>query len=332
MLPYRHRQVGTSILVLVGIPSVVLVIMALLGEAEAVMLVVLVMLVAAMILFGSLTVEVRSDALVLWFGPGVVRKRFDLAAIRGVRTVENAWLAGWGVRRLPNGWLYNVSGLDAVELEMEDGKRHRIGTDRPRELETALREALGDRSRYHAAASRAADQGLSAMQLRFTGEWPPPGLLSRYPNWENALDEEDVPGQDETTLRPAEEQQMIPGEVAYTAGEIVQADGTRRAALIALDDDGPNTIFGYVTESDGWTVMTLGKPSRWSCIVEDWKPEAERSPSVRFDDPLVFPLVVRSRLPLQRSGRRVAFRLGADGSYRDLGGDPADEPQERGPR
>ena len=151
------------------------------------------------------------------------------------------------------------------------------------------------------------------MEFRFTGEWPPRSLLSTYPNWENALDEEDVPGQDETTLRPAEEQEVITTEVAYTAAEIEQADGTRLGALINLYGGEVDTIIGFVTESDGWTITKLGNPGRWTCVVEDWKPEEERSPSVRFDDARVFPLVVRSTLPLASTGRRVEFRLGPDG-------------------
>ncbi len=40
------------------------------------------------------------------------------------------------------GWLYNVSGTDAVELKMKNGKRYRIGTDVPGELAEAIRQAI----------------------------------------------------------------------------------------------------------------------------------------------------------------------------------------------
>ena len=114
-------------------------------EVEAVGLFVLGSLVVALVLFSTLTVEVRRDSMELWFGPGLVRKRFAYKAMRGVRVVRNEWQFGWGIRRLPKGWLYCVSGLDAVEIEMADGHRHRVGTDRPQELEAAIREALGTR-------------------------------------------------------------------------------------------------------------------------------------------------------------------------------------------
>jgi len=42
----------------------------------------------------------------------------------------------------PHGWLYNVSGLDAVEVTTKSGKKYRIGTDVPAELEQAIRSVL----------------------------------------------------------------------------------------------------------------------------------------------------------------------------------------------
>ena len=41
-------------------------------------------------------------------------------------------------RRTQLGWMFNVSGLDAVELSLASGARFRIGTDRPGEVMVAL--------------------------------------------------------------------------------------------------------------------------------------------------------------------------------------------------
>ncbi len=38
----------------------------------------------------------------------------------------------------PWGWMFNVSGLDAVDIELKDGGRFRIGTDEPEELVRAI--------------------------------------------------------------------------------------------------------------------------------------------------------------------------------------------------
>jgi hypothetical protein len=62
--------------------------------------------------------------------------------IVGFRQVRNKWYYGWGVRGIPGGWMYNVWGLDAVELELASGKKFRIGTNEPEELVAALRARL----------------------------------------------------------------------------------------------------------------------------------------------------------------------------------------------
>jgi len=41
-------------------------------------------------------------------------------------------------RQTPHGWMWNISGLDAVEIEYRDGKCFRIGTGDPQELLAAL--------------------------------------------------------------------------------------------------------------------------------------------------------------------------------------------------
>jgi hypothetical protein len=38
---------------------------------------------------------------------------------------------GWGIHYYGKGWLYNVAGLDAVEIRLTSGRRLRIGTDEP---------------------------------------------------------------------------------------------------------------------------------------------------------------------------------------------------------
>jgi hypothetical protein len=40
------------------------------------------------------------------------------------------------------GWLWNVSGIDAVELTMKNGDRFRIGTDEPEKLVTAIEAVI----------------------------------------------------------------------------------------------------------------------------------------------------------------------------------------------
>jgi len=92
-----------------------------------------------MVLLGSLTVEIREGFLRWRFGPGLIRKQVRLAEIERTQAVRNRWYYGWGIRLTPHGWLYNVSGLEAVEVQLHTGKKFRLGTDEPEELVRALR-------------------------------------------------------------------------------------------------------------------------------------------------------------------------------------------------
>jgi hypothetical protein len=46
------------------------------------------------------------------------------------------------VHRTRRGWLYNVSGLDAVLVRRKDGKCFLVGSDEPRKLKAALERAM----------------------------------------------------------------------------------------------------------------------------------------------------------------------------------------------
>jgi len=78
------------------------------------------------------------------FGYGIFRKRFALKEIISAEAVKNHWYYGWGIRRrlIPPMWIYNVSGFDAVEIKMRNGKTYRIGTDEPQRLEQAIKQEI----------------------------------------------------------------------------------------------------------------------------------------------------------------------------------------------
>jgi len=66
---------------------------------------------------------------------------------RGLRRLSDAsrfasLVDGWGVHLTPCGWLYNVSGLDAVAITLRDGRKFALGTDDPHGLLAALRAAI----------------------------------------------------------------------------------------------------------------------------------------------------------------------------------------------
>jgi hypothetical protein len=90
-------------------------------------------------LFASLTVEVDDSELRWHFGPGLWTYRLPLAEISDVGIVRNHWWNGCGIRMAPGFRLYNVSGLDAVELHVGPDDVRRISTDDPQGLAQALK-------------------------------------------------------------------------------------------------------------------------------------------------------------------------------------------------
>lgn len=94
--------------------------------------------------FSTLTVFIDERYLNIKFGYGIFRKKFLLSDIVLTKQVKNRWYYGWGIRFLlwPRMCIYNVSGFDAVEIIMKDGKIYRIGTDTPSGLEAAIKQVI----------------------------------------------------------------------------------------------------------------------------------------------------------------------------------------------
>lgn len=92
---------------------------------------------------GSLTVTVTDTTIVVAFGAGWVHRTIPLSIVRGAAPVRNSFWWGWGIRWTPYGWMWNVSGFDAVEITYASGKKFRIGTNQPMELTAAINAAIG---------------------------------------------------------------------------------------------------------------------------------------------------------------------------------------------
>jgi len=100
------------------------------------------LMAVALVLFWSLTVQVTDEALVFWFGPGLIRKRIPLDEIADVEATRTTFWQGWGIHWTTRGWLYNISGFDAVLVRLRTGKSLLVGTDEPEALANAIREGV----------------------------------------------------------------------------------------------------------------------------------------------------------------------------------------------
>jgi len=92
--------------------------------------------------FYQLTIRVDDEHVSFKMGIGL-GKRYRLEDIKSCEPVTNSLWNGIGIRILSNGWLYNVSGLNAIELRFKDKTSVvRIGTDKPEEISQLIQSRL----------------------------------------------------------------------------------------------------------------------------------------------------------------------------------------------
>ncbi|HRG79351.1 MAG TPA: hypothetical protein PL167_07055 [Cyclobacteriaceae bacterium] len=94
-------------------------------------------------LFYGMTTRITDDSIRLSFGIGLIRKTIQLNQIMTIETVKNPWYFGWGVRFIPNGMLYNITGTAAIELKFKHtNKVFRIGSKDPLKLKQEIEKGL----------------------------------------------------------------------------------------------------------------------------------------------------------------------------------------------
>ncbi len=100
------------------------------------------LLLIAFAAFDGLTIRIDGQALSWRFGHlGYPRGRVALADIAAAAVTRTTFWEGWGIRYTRRGWLFNVSGFDAVLIRKTDGKTFLLGTDEPRRLVAAIADA-----------------------------------------------------------------------------------------------------------------------------------------------------------------------------------------------
>lgn len=135
---YKHTQTNGWLRLALVFPAFPLLIAAFLTGKSLLFVPLATILGAFGWFFSSLTVEVTERELIWFFGPGVWRKGLARADIRDATAAQNKWWWGWGIHLTPRGWLYNVGGLDAVEILLTSGRTLRIGSDEAAKLADVL--------------------------------------------------------------------------------------------------------------------------------------------------------------------------------------------------
>lgn len=147
MEPQIFTQKGTAMLY-IFVPVILLLVsitafLQLSGPPFYIILFTLLVLLAFLLVFYKLTITVTSEFVAFAFGTGLIKKRYALSEIKSCKPVKNPILYGIGIRFIPNGMLYNVSGTQAVELQFKNRKSIvRIGTNQPDEVCRAIMQHL----------------------------------------------------------------------------------------------------------------------------------------------------------------------------------------------
>ncbi len=140
MTRYKHTQIGHAVIWAVLVVSVVVAIgtISQSPRSHEISVVISLLLLVTIPLFCKLTIEIDDQILRASFGIGLIKKKVPLAQIIACARIRIRWWYGWGIHLTPYGWLYNVSGLDAVAIALRTGRKFGLGTDDPHGLVAAI--------------------------------------------------------------------------------------------------------------------------------------------------------------------------------------------------
>ena len=140
MTRYEHTQTGHLIIwSLLGVTGLIGVSGTFCSSSHrGNLLIPCVILLITLALFYNLTIRIDGEVLCASFGAGLIRKKVRLADIARCEPIRIRWWYGWGIHLTPYGWLYNVSGFDAVAITLQNGKKFALGSDDPQGLADAI--------------------------------------------------------------------------------------------------------------------------------------------------------------------------------------------------
>ncbi|QOL25076.1 hypothetical protein LP316_12295 [Thalassotalea sp. LPB0316] len=135
---YRHKQQGTALLIVLALCGIFLIVAT--HEHIVVMNLSLALLIIIATLFSSLTIYLTHDKIGWHFGLKFWHKTIPLSDITSARLITTKWYYGLGIRLVPSGWLYIVSGNHAIELTRLSGEKITIGTNDGKHLLKQLKK------------------------------------------------------------------------------------------------------------------------------------------------------------------------------------------------
>jgi hypothetical protein len=142
---YRHSQIGHALIFPLIVMALLAGILVASASSEGLGWLIAILLVITAGVFYKLTIIVDDTHVRAVFGPGFTFRKIKLADITDCEPIRIRWWYGWGIHLTPYGWLYNVSGWDAVAITLRSGRRVSLGTDQPNELCAAIRRSASEK-------------------------------------------------------------------------------------------------------------------------------------------------------------------------------------------
>ena len=142
-MKYDHTQksigITTTSLVIAGL---ILTALALYTGLSLFFSLIFIITLLIIMIFTSLTIQIFNGYISRYFGLGFWKKEILMREIVSVHAIRIKWFYGFGIRLIPTGWMYNVSGLDVVQIKLNNGKIITLGTDEPEKLLNSLKPEL----------------------------------------------------------------------------------------------------------------------------------------------------------------------------------------------
>ena len=96
------------------------------------------LVVSLLFLVMRLVTQVDQDGIRYRFFP-FIKRHYQWHEIASARVVDYGFVGGWGIRLFTSyGTIYNVKGSKGLAVELKDGKKFCLGTQKPEELQNIL--------------------------------------------------------------------------------------------------------------------------------------------------------------------------------------------------
>jgi hypothetical protein len=149
MKEIRFVQTGTTTIIILIVALIICMVLTFVAAFESpvagvIMLFATITILFCLATFYRMTIGLNDERIFFSMGIGIVKKSYPLSTITSCKPVKSPLIYGIGIRMIPGGWLYSVSGFSAIELTFNNRKSIiRIGTDKAEMIAAIINERIG---------------------------------------------------------------------------------------------------------------------------------------------------------------------------------------------